>query len=127
MKIVISDLDSVFTKKAVKFFCSQLNIIPDTIEVCVNDDMTENGMCIDTEEKSFLIVLKKGTRNLGEIYNTLAHEMIHVKQYLTQNLSDFLVKDFDYYDCWWEKEAFIGSLPLLNQFVTTLGVKEHAK
>jgi hypothetical protein len=44
--------------------------------------------------------------------------MIHVKQYMTQNLGELLDEstELPYDSRWWEDEAFSGAVPLVESF-----------
>jgi hypothetical protein len=80
------------------------------------------GMCIDDSDGNFIILVKEENRTITQICTTIAHELIHVKQYMKDNLGWFLDNRGDtlYTDCWWEKEAFSGSFALVEKFTKTL-------
>jgi len=50
--------------------------------------------------------------------------MIHVKQYMKENLGWFVDNRsyIPYLERWWEKEAFSGAVPLVEKFIKTLQV-----
>ena len=122
MNIKIQGLDEKLTQDFVYFCCKELDVQPDSIEI-VGDDWTgENtGLCIDLDEKDFLICAAVNDRNLTQIYTTIAHELVHIKQYMKQDLGSLLNKDKpEYLDRWWEKEAREKSLDLVKKFVDIL-------
>lgn len=84
------------------YTCKLLNIDPYYIEI---DDLAgenTNGMCIDISDDSFLILLK----DHDQMLRTLVHELVHVKQYMKQDLGSHLdSKSEKYGNSWWEVEA----------------------
>jgi len=105
-------------EKFVKFLCKELCIIPRNILIANCDIDGNNGMCIDKSEGSYMILVKQKDRNIGQIFTTIAHEMIHVKQYMTQGLGHLLDahRDVPYFERWWEKEAQQNSVPFVEKF-----------
>lgn len=84
--------------------------------------------------KTFWIVFMgkgdKKKRNLAAVLTTIAHELIHVKQYLFDNLyEEFELnqkagdKKVPYRETWWEKEAWEGQEPLMLKFIEHIGTK----
>jgi vacuolar-type H+-ATPase catalytic subunit A/Vma1 len=59
-------------------------------------------------------------RNLTEVYITIAHEMVHVKQFIKQNLSDKYSNKRPHHDRWWEREANAKSKELVKKYVDIL-------
>jgi|GEM_PF-2499236 len=105
-------------KRFVKFLCKELCILPRNILIANCDVNGSNGMCIDESNGSYMILVKQTDRNVGEIFTTIAHEMIHVKQYMTQDLGTLLdeYKTVPYLDRWWEQEAFDNSVSFVEKF-----------
>jgi hypothetical protein len=106
----------------VNFICKELSINPLKLTIASYDeDDNLNGLCMDESDSEFIILVKETDRNIGEIFTTIAHEMIHVKQYMKENLGWFLDnrKDIPYMDRWWEKEAFKDAVPLVEKFAST--------
>ena len=105
----------------VAFLCNELKIKPKRITVAEWEELEGNtiGLCIDESEDEFIILVKEKTRNFQEILITIAHEMIHVKQHMKENLGWFLDNrsEIPYLDRWWEKEAFGNSVPLVKKYV----------
>lgn len=113
----------LFVEKLTKFLCEELDIRPSKVTVVpyeVEDGIL--GLCLDESDDEFIVFVKEQGRNIGEICTTIAHEMIHVKQHMKENLDWFLHhhKDVPYFDRWWEKEAFSGAVPLVEKFAKTL-------
>lgn len=112
----------------VEFACKELNVTPKTVTVeSMHHDVYYStgawGSCIDLEADEFVIMVYESGRTITEICNTIAHEMIHVKQYLNENLSDWIsvCRDIAYENRWWEIEAFNNSFSLVEKF--TKGLK----
>lgn len=102
----------------VKFLCSELSISPREIVILGEDISDGYGHCIDVDEESFLILVKETDRDIGQVFTTIAHEMIHVKQYMTQELGRLLDEQSDvpYEQRWWEREAYENAVPLVEKF-----------
>lgn len=108
----------------VQFLCNELGVRPRKIDV-VGTDLFENlGMCLDVEDESYLIFVKETGRRVDQIFITVAHEMIHVKQYMTQELGRLLDEQqhVPYEERWWEQEAYERAVPLLEKFAKNLTV-----
>jgi len=123
MSIEVQMKDSRLVEKFTKFLCHELDVFPCRITVASHEADDGNlGLCIDETEDEFIILVKESNRNIGEVFTTIAHEMIHVKQYIKENLSWFLANrsNIPYMERWWEKEAFAGAVPLVEKFAKTL-------
>lgn len=122
MLVTIDTQHKVLTERFVRWLCEELAIRPDMVSVYREDDMNVYGMCIDDSETEFTILVKIGTRNISDIFNTIAHEMIHVKQYMRENLGSMLDKceHIPYMERWWEIEAFTKSASLVEKFAKGL-------
>ena len=85
-------------------FFKKFNIDP-YIEVCFRGQRHSLGGCVQMEEGEYMIDLDRSMR-LRDMLTTLAHELVHVKQYecgeLTQNSED----NIPYWDKPSEKEAY---------------------
>lgn len=104
---VLNIKDQEEIKSFTAFCCSYLDIQPRSIEIDALEQPGINGMCIDLEPGYFLILLKEHDKKLS----TLAHELVHVKQYIKQDLGSQLdSRDFNYEECWWEVEARSNNL-----------------
>lgn len=110
-------------EKLAKFICEELGVFPRRLTIASYDvDEEVLGLCIDESEDEFIILVKENGRDIAQICNTIAHEMIHVKQYMKENLGWFLDNrsDIPYSERWWEKEAFGNSVALVEKFAKTL-------
>jgi hypothetical protein len=110
-------------EKFTNFLCSELDITPTRITIAPYEDEAEIlGLCLDESETEFILLIKENDRDIGEIFTTIAHEMIHVKQYMKENLGWFLDNrsNIPYLERWWEKEAFGNAVPLVEKFTKTL-------
>jgi hypothetical protein len=118
MQVVISGFDSkeVLVEKAIFFYANRLGIEPKTISVYVNDSMVVCGGCYAEDENEFMIDVKVKDRTLTEIFMTLGHEMVHIKQYTKNNLAKAFTTSIPYYDRWWEKEAYELEVVLIKEF-----------
>jgi hypothetical protein len=103
----------------VKFLCDELSVLPREVTIVSEDVEGGVGLCIDVDPDSFLILVKESGRSVGQVLTTIAHEMIHVKQYMTQELGRLLDEQshVPYEDRWWEKEAYENAVPLVEKFV----------
>jgi hypothetical protein len=123
MSIEVQLKDDRMVEKFAKFLCHELGVFPGRITIASHEAEDGNlGLCIDESEDEFIILVKEGNRNIGEVFTTIAHEIIHVKQYMKENLSWFLANrsHIPYMERWWEKEAFTGAVPLVEKFAKTL-------
>lgn len=122
MIIETSISNSRTVKSFVRFLCAELVIEPKRITVAEWEELESNviGLCIDESEDEFIILVKMQTRNMQEMLVTIAHEMIHVKQHMKENLGWFLDNrsHIPYLERWWEKEAFSNALPLYKKYIT---------
>jgi len=119
--VLITRLDNKYNHLAnqfVKFLCRELCILPRHVAIIGYDLENNCGMCFDESEGNFTILVKETERNIGEVFTTIAHEMIHVKQYMTQELGRLLDEQSEvpYDQRWWEKEAFEKAVPLVEKF-----------
>lgn len=122
--LILTDLSNQkLVEKFAEFLCREFEIFPKSISIAQfipEDDSL--GLCIDENEDEFLILVKEENRNIGEVFTTIAHEMIHVKQYMKENLGWFLDNrsHIPYLERWWEIEAFTNAVPLVEKFAKGL-------
>jgi hypothetical protein len=106
-----------------QFLCVELSIRSVKVSI-IPYEMDDNilGLCLDITDTEFTIFVKETNRDIGCICTTIAHEMIHVKQYIKENLGWFLDNraHIPYMERWWEKEAFSMSVPLVEKFAKSL-------
>lgn len=125
MQLEILDLDPTLTEKFVKFCCDDFKCYPDYLTIYGWDVPLKDGaqgLCYEANPGDYLIYVQMKNRNLTEIYNTLAHEMIHVKQFMKNDLNKYINAEHKpiYEDRWWEKEARQRSLKIVKNFVGML-------
>lgn len=125
MKIEVTDLDPVLTEQFVQFCCDELEIYPENIFVEGWDTPLFNkatGLCYEVEHNyEYLIMVYTKDRNITSIYNTIAHEMVHVKQFIKEDLVNHVEKEKPIYtERWWEKEASKKSVDLVKKYVDIL-------
>lgn len=110
-------------EKLARFLCEELDIRPEKLTIVPYEVEDSNvGLCLDESDTEFIVFVREKDRNIGEIFTTIAHEMIHVKQYMKENLNWFLHNRYDipYMERWWEKEAFSNAVPLVEKFAKNL-------
>lgn len=104
-----------YASLAIKHFAKELNIsrLKTNIEVRFHhklyvDNSHCEGLCESVDQRNFIIDVAL----YGNWLSTLAHELVHVKQFcrgeLNPTLSRWKTKDYtnaDYWDQPWEKEA----------------------
>lgn len=120
MQLTISNIpEENLVRSFVVWICNHFDVYPDTIELNENQDDQTSGQCIDVSENNFVILVKIADRKLEDVFVTIAHEMIHVKQYIQQDLGRLLedCKDIPYMERWWEVEAFGESANLVRKFL----------
>lgn len=125
MKLEIFNLDETLTENYLEFCCDELSVYPDFITIEATDTPLKNGalgLCYEVEFKDeYYIIVYKGNRNITEIFDTISHEMIHVKQFMTQGLSQKIREHMPIYgERWWEKEAKKNSFALVQKYVDNL-------
>lgn len=125
MKKEIFNLDETLTENYLEFCCDELSVYPDFITIEATDTPLKDGalgLCYEVEFKDeYYIIVYKGDRNITEIFDTISHEMIHVKQFMTQGLSQKIREHMPIYgERWWEKEAKKNSFALVQKYVDNL-------
>lgn len=105
------------------YACDQLII--DHMNFKVNvfvDDMVEttNGMVMEYMDDGYFVVLIRERESLEDMIITLVHELVHVKQYLKDSLSDYIegVNTIPYLEQWWEIEAFDKTNEIVKNYVS---------
>lgn len=117
-----SEAKNTLASQFVEFLLSELAITPTKIGIASSDLSEANclGMCLDCVEgdNTFLILVDEKDRNLTDTFVTIAHEMVHVKQHMNENLGWFLDNrsDIPYKSRWWEIEAFEKSVEYVKKF-----------
>lgn len=102
--VIEGNLNSSFVKSVIDLFCDILKISVPNLHIFTDQTINPNGACYRNGSDEFMIVLKE--RDAGQMMVTLAHELVHVKQYLNDNLSEEYDTSIPYMERWWEVEAF---------------------
>lgn len=103
----------LFTK-AVKFFCELLGISPN-IYVYVDEVMPMNGACYKNDSEYHICL---SVQPVGASLVTLAHELVHVKQFEKDYLEELYTNEIPYHERWWEQEAFAKESELANALLS---------
>jgi hypothetical protein len=125
MKVKVKNLDERLTVDFATFCCHALDIKPRVLYIDAYDELADGllGYCldVDVDKGIYSIVVSTGDRNITEIYKTIAHEIVHVKQYMLQDLGNLIeMKGYDYKSVWWEEEANKKSDELVKKYVDIL-------
>jgi len=125
------------TRYATKFFLSKLvskRLIKTlTLHVVFEERLSVKGCCeyLDTNDRprEFKILLKSSLSK-PETLKTLAHELVHLKQFARGEMKDYLLKNatrwnkqtvfhenVDYWDYPWEIEAFGREIGLYAKYI----------
>lgn len=119
--------------RAAEFFAAHL-MAPDElrdldVEIVVDKNLKCSGFISvlddDARPRSFLVELQAGP--CDEVISTLAHEFVHIKQYVRGELKSYakkhkfkgktyLVEDIDYFDRPWEIEAYGREVGLKHRY-----------
>lgn len=103
------------------YVCERLGINPSLIKIDALEAQGVNGMCIDLSQNEFLILVKEQKN----VLQTLAHELVHVKQYMQQELGRELDRKInDYETSWWEIEARSLSKDIMESYNEHNGTTE---
>ena len=94
-----------FIIKCLNRFAEILDIELPNLSIFVDETIKVNGACYQNAPDDYMIVLRSQEEE-GNMVQTLAHEMVHVKQYLKDNLASHFTHDIPYMERWWEIEAF---------------------
>lgn len=81
-----------------EFVCNKFNINPD-VEISfrrLTNDRSLGG-CVRVDANEYEIDIKRSLR-LRDLLTTLAHELVHVKQYELGQLNHCAEEEFDYWD-----------------------------
>ena len=111
--------------EAISFFSDKLRL-PDSIliDFTYSNKMNVHGLCWRNERYHFCIKLQtKQTKR--DLLDTIAHEMVHVKQYINNEIDDSLNtwKGQVRKDEPWEEEAEDLAICLVNQFTGDYHIK----
>lgn len=106
------------------FLCECYEVSPEYIRLEFTDFIKYHddsvGVCYELMENTrYRIVVKTKERTITQIFATIAHEFIHVKQYLKDNLRGDVKSGhkIPYEERWWEIEAFEDCYSLVKKFI----------
>jgi hypothetical protein len=117
MAIETFGLDHNFIVKCLNRFAVMLEInLPENICIFVDDTIRVNGACYQNDHDDYMIVLKIQDEE-GDMVQTLAHEMVHVKQFLKDDLASLFRTDIPYMERWWEIEAYKKEIDLMKDLI----------
>jgi len=132
-------------KRATSFYISRLNLDTSNVTVTIIQmpKLGADGTCEKVSNKEFIIELNDDL-GLEHCLVTLAHETVHIKQYLTKQLRTWHLKtgtidiwegkrfrNVNYFQQPWEAEALLLEEQLYMDFVSEcyaigIGLREHA-
>ncbi len=113
--ILVEGMNQNFIEKCVIHMCEILGIDVPDLHIFVDETIKPNGACYQNSPDEFMIVLKDQAD--GQMIVTLAHEMVHVKQYLKDNLAEHFTYDIPYMERWWEKEAYAMEVEITKSII----------
>jgi Zn-dependent peptidase ImmA (M78 family) len=123
--ITINDpsLDENFIESAIHLFCDSLGISVPNLLIYTDETIRPNGACYRNSADEFMILLKNG-RSDADTMITLAHELVHVKQFMVDNLSEQLDASIPYMERWWEQEAYEKEVELTRLLIKAIEQKK---
>jgi len=116
MTIETFGLEHNFIVKCLKRFAEMLDIELPNMCVLVDETIKVNGACYQNAPDDYMIVLRVQEEE-GNMIQTLAHEMVHVKQFLKDDLASHFCFDIPYMERWWEIEAFEKEIVLMKDLI----------
>lgn len=120
--VLIEGLDSDFIGKVVNLFCGALGIEVPNLHIFVDETIAVAGACYQNAHDDYLIALRD--QDAGQMIVTLAHELVHVKQYVLDDLANEFTTSIPYRERWWEVEAYKKEVELAELLIETMNRKE---
>ena len=120
--VLIDGMNQEFIGKVVRFFCDALGIGVPNLHVFVDDTISVAGACYQNDHDDYLIALRQ--QDLGQMLVTLAHELVHVKQYVLDDLAEKWDTSIPYRERWWEVEAYEKEVELTKLLIEAFERKE---
>ena len=107
------------------FVCKKFNMEP-TVDICIRDLTSEGslGFCLEADDNEYEVDVNKNLR-LRELLITLAHEIVHVKQYERGEMKELSNSAISYWDRPSEIEAHGRELGLFIQWVEDRGLSKR--
>jgi hypothetical protein len=113
--IEVFGTETSLVEKCSSHFCKVLGINSANISILTDEIMETNGACYQNTIDDYMIVLK--VRPEYDMIQTLAHELVHVKQFIQNNLAEYLETNEPYYNRWWEIEAYAKESELMQNLI----------
>jgi hypothetical protein len=120
--VLIEGMNQEFIGKVVRFFCDALGIGVPILHIFVDDTISVAGACYQNDHDDYLIALRQ--QDTGQMIVTLAHELVHVKQYVLDGLADKWDTAIPYRERWWEVEAYEKEVELTKLLVEAVTAGE---
>lgn len=114
--IEIEGLDQNRVEKYVEYFCQLLCIDIPKLFIFVDEELQSTGVCYENEPGDYMIVLKD-QKEEGQMIVSLAHELVHVKQYIRNGLAKCFDSTIPYMERWWEQEAYEKESVLIKALI----------
>jgi hypothetical protein len=110
------------------------------VDININADIDFQAYCVHDDQLRFFTIDIRNAPTDDDIFKSLAHEMVHLKQYATKELSDiaiaykgkvidtaiwkgevhkFKAKEDPYWDAPWEVEAYGREVGLYRRWLET--------
>lgn len=120
--VEVTDIDEKLTRDFIDYCCEALSIKPESILVGEKNKIIEKdslGMYCKVEEDTYIIDTSTTGKTLTEIYKTIAHELVRVKQYEKNRMSkpSYIPPD---QQKTWDIEAERKSYFLVKEYVDIL-------
>jgi hypothetical protein len=120
--VLIEGLDQEFVSKVIGLFCDALGIGVPNLHVFVDDTIAVDGVCYQNSHDDYLIALRE--QEVGQMIVTLAHELVHVKQYVLDGLAAAWDATIPYRERWWEVEAYEKEVELTKLLIEAVEEKK---
>lgn len=121
-KVIVEGLNQEFTAKIILLFCGALGIEVPNLHVFVDDTIGVAGACYQNDYDDYLIALRQ--QDYGQMIVTLAHELVHVKQYVLDGLAEKWDTSIPYRERWWEIEAYEKEVELTKMLIEAVTIGE---
>lgn len=111
--------DESIVTKTVDFFCRVLNIPSDIdIHLFVDETLQSQGACYQNSPSEYMIVL--ACQKIEQMIVTIAHELVHIKQFIYDELDKHFDDSIPYHERWWEQEASESESVLMELFLNEM-------
>lgn len=116
-RLTVATMNSVFHfYDFALWLLDELKINCEKIEIVEQEDIDgPNGLCMDNSLTDYTLFIRTVGRVTVDSFVTLAHEMVHVYQFLHKDLND-VDWNIPYETRWWELEAVSMSPGLVKKY-----------